>query len=127
MVEELLAYRKRRGYRNKELIYDGETEMLKDRTGKLYNVYKRVALAVGITTNEFRSHLQRKTIATEMVNNHEESTTVQDTLGHKQIATTLDNYVVSDNHERKTEKIRGGLQRVANKRESEVYGERRIC
>ena len=38
IVEELLAYRKRRGYRNKELIYDGEAKKLVDRTGKLYTV-----------------------------------------------------------------------------------------
>lgn len=126
IVEELLAYRKRHGYRNKELIYDGETKKLVDRTGKLYSVYKKVALACDTSTNEFRSHLQRKTLATNLINSGADYTDIQDILGHKQFSTTLENYVVPETKGRKTSKLMASLQQMVDKRECMTYEESRI-
>lgn len=127
IVEELFAYRKRRGYRNKELIYDGETKALEDRTGKLYNAYNKVALACKTSTNEFRSHLQRKTLATNLVNSGADYTDIQYILGHKRFDTTSAYYIVPETKDRRTSKLMASLQQMVDKRECITYEESHIC
>lgn len=108
IAKELLDYHKRHGYRNKELIYDGESGPMRNRTGKLNNVYEKIAKEVGISTKEFRSHVQRKTFATRLVNKNIEPAEIQEYMGHADIMTTMRHYVLPER--KKLEAKRATLQ-----------------
>lgn len=104
VAKELIAYHKRRGYRNPELLYDGQNGKLRDRVGKLYHTYALVAKKCGKTTEDFRSHLQRKTLATNLVNSNVEYNLIKEILGHSSIDTTLRYYVISEKDTMKKKK-----------------------
>lgn len=92
VVEELLSYRERRGYRRKELFYDGDVRDLVNRAGKLHNKYKKVAKRLGMTTKEFHCHLQRKTLATSLFEISADERLIIETLGHVDIEITKKYY-----------------------------------
>lgn len=114
IIEELLAYRKRRGYRRKELFYDGDIGELKNRTGKLHNKYKMISKKMGISIKEFHCHLQRKTLATDFFENAEDERLIIETMGHVNVDTTKNFYRIKTTSD--DEKKREMLQRVRNKR-----------
>lgn len=114
IIEELLAYRKRRGYRRKELFYDGDINDLKNRTGKLHNKYKKICNKMGISIKEFHCHLQRKTLATDFFTNAEDERLIIETMGHVDISTTQKFYNIKTTSD--DTRKREMLQRVRDKR-----------
>jgi integrase len=108
VVEELLSYRERRGYRRKELFYDGDVRDLENRAGKLHNKYKKVAKRLGMTTKEFHCHLQRKTLATSLFEISADERLMIETMGHIDIDTTKKFYNIKTKNDdiRKREMLR---------------------
>lgn len=96
IAKELLDYHARHGYRSKELIYDGEKGPIRRRAGRLSDIYVKIANHMGISTKEFRSHIQRKTFATRLVNDNVEPAEIQEYMGHADIMTTMIYYVLPE-------------------------------
>ena len=94
VIEEIFAYRKKKGYQSKKLAYDGV-----DCNGKKV-MYMRDAITGGysviqeMTGIKFHCHLQRKTFATRLVNSNVPTASIQKLMGHSSIQTTLQCYVL---------------------------------
>lgn len=90
----LFEYRKNKGITSKYLAYD-ETD-LKARQMKMDKVLRKLCSRADI--EEFSSHIIRKTFATSLSKSPDiDIATIADYLGHAQVSTTFNNYIISEN------------------------------
>lgn len=90
----LLQYRKAKGYRSKYLAYDGES--LSARTTEMAYILNKLCEKADV--QEFHSHIIRKTFASALSKSPEiDIGTISEYLGHAQVSTTLNNYILPEN------------------------------
>lgn len=90
----LFQYRKLKNYRSKYLAYDGED--VRSRTGELSRTLEELCKKVDI--KEFHSHIIRKTFASSLSKSPDiDLATIAEYLGHAQVSTTLNNYIIPTN------------------------------
>ncbi len=94
LFDVLFLYRKEKGYTSKYLAYDGERR--KDRTKTMASVLSEMCEQAGVKS--FRSHIIRKSFASALSCSPEiDIATISRYLGHAQISTTLNNYIIPAN------------------------------
>lgn len=90
----LFQYRRIKNYRSKYLAYDGED--VRSRANALARTLEGLCQKVDIS--EFHSHIIRKTFASSLSKSPDiDLATIAEYLGHAQVSTTLNNYIIPTN------------------------------
>lgn len=93
LFKKLFEYRKSNGITSKFLAYDGDK--CKDRTKKLNTILNSWCNQSGVM--KFNPHKIRKTFASSLSKSPDiDIATISALLGHAQVSTTLDNYIVPE-------------------------------
>lgn len=94
LFQILMKYRKSKGYKSKYLAYDGET--LNARAAAMAEILNKLCEKADI--QEFHSHIIRKSFASALSKCPDiDIATISEYLGHAQVSTTLNNYIIPAN------------------------------
>lgn len=95
ILNELLQYRKDKGYKSNYLAYDGERSTLKTRTHNMIVTWERLQRKLNI--EPCNTHVIRKTFATSLSKSPDiDIATISEYMGHAQVSTTLNNYIIPE-------------------------------
>lgn len=95
LLQELLRYRKEKGYRSNYLAYDGERSTVKTRSHTLIVAWER--LQKRLNMEPCNTHVIRKTFATSLSKSPDiDIATISEYMGHAQVSTTLNNYIIPE-------------------------------
>lgn len=95
LLQELLRYRKEKGYRSNYLAYDGERSTLKTRSHTLIVAWEKLQKRLNL--DPCNTHVIRKTFATSLSKSPDiDIATISEYMGHAQVSTTLNNYIIPE-------------------------------